>query len=109
MSTAKALAARLRELADFLDAHPELEKFPELFDADMAFGKHEFDDQAAQLDVFAETFGVKITHTVHGSNTRNPGARYSSVYTEVDGRHIFLQAYTEDYEKATGKTVEATS
>lgn len=109
MSTAKVLAARLRELADFLDAHPELEKFPELFDADMALGKHEFDDQAAQLDVFAETFGVKIEHTVHRPKDGKPGARYSSVGTTIDDRHIFLQAYTEDYEKATGKTVEATS
>ena len=105
MNVAKAMAAKLRELADFLDAHPEFEKFPELFDANPPFGKHEFDDQAAQLDVFAETFGVTIEHTVHGPNTRKPGARFSSVDAEIDGRYIFLQAYTEDYEKATGKTV----
>ena len=109
MSAAKALAAHLRNLADFLDAHPELEKFPELFQGYDNFGKHEFDEQAAQLDVFAEVFGVKIEHRVHGPNTRKPGARFSSVGTAIDGHHVFLQAYTEDYEKATGKTVEATS
>jgi len=105
MSAAKIMAAHLRAMADLLDAHPELEQFPELFQGYDNFGKHEFGDQAAQLDVFAEVFGATIEHRVHGPRASKPGARYSSVGTEIDGCHVFLQAYTEDYEKATGKTV----
>lgn len=99
-----SVAAKLRRLADFIDEHPVLEQFPELFETDY-FGRHYIGDETAQLDVFAEAFSVPISHTVHGPNTALPGSRYSTIWLEIDGLTFRPQAKTEDYEQATGKTV----
>jgi hypothetical protein len=103
-------ADKLRKFADFVDAHPVLEEIPELFGLDLnpervSYGKHFTGEEAALLDRFAQIHGVAVTHSVHGPTSENPGARYTSVKTEINGIEFRMQAYTEDYEKATGKTV----
>jgi hypothetical protein len=102
--TARTIADKLRALADFVEKHPALEQFPELFEAEY-FGRHYFGDDAAKLDVFADAFGTTIEHRVHGPSAKEPGARYSFIWAQIDGLEFRPQAYTEDYEKATGKTV----
>jgi hypothetical protein len=99
---APGLAVALRQLAAFVDAHPTLEQFPEIFGIDpVCFGHHWFGAAAAKLDTFAQEFGGEIKHTVHPN-----GTRYSHITFEVDGVEFQPQAYTEDYEKATGKTID---
>jgi hypothetical protein len=102
------ISEKLRKLADILDKNPALEQFPVLFGYSIRTGNfsyHRVGDEAADLDQFADAFGVEVTHVVH--TTENPGARYSGVETCIDGVLFHLQAHTEDYEQATGKTVPA--
>ncbi len=102
------IGEKLRKLADVLDKNPALEQFPALFGYNfraLDFGYHRVGAEAAELDQFADAFGVEVTHVVHGERAEEPGARYSGVETSIDGVQFRLQCRTEDYELATGKTV----
>lgn len=103
------VAETLRKLADIVDQNAELERFPQLFGS-YGFGRiyseHLVGDEAAQIDQFATAFSVDVIHRVHGEHAREPGARYSEVETSFDGVLFRFQARTEDYERATGKTVD---
>jgi hypothetical protein len=103
------IGEKLRKLADILDNNPALEQFPALFGYSIRtsnFAYHRVGDEAAELDQFAAAFGVEVTHRVHSETAEEPGARYSGVEASVDGVLFSLQCRTEDYEKATGKTVD---
>lgn len=98
-----SLAASFRMLADLLEEQPVLEQW---FRFSPGFAVHQFKDGAGRLDTFADMFGVTVQHQVHGANSGEPGARYSAVETAVGGINLRMQAHTEDYEKASGKTID---
>ncbi len=96
------ISRKLMKLAMFFDEHPEFDEFPELFDSLDYFCEHLSGDKAARLDDFASKFGVEVRHSVHGD-----GKRYSVVEVKVSSHEFRLQCRTEDYEAATGKTVDS--
>lgn len=94
----QSLADTFRALADVIDKHPELEgSFQHV-----GMLEHRFGDDAAALDVLADAFGIEVEH-----GEPNNGKRYSYVKARLGVTYLGLQAYTEDYEAATGKTVTA--
>lgn len=97
------ISRKLMKLACFFDEHPEFDEFPELFERRVApyFDRHVGINAAAQLDVFTQRFGVEIQHV------ETNGQRYVCVDATVDGHTFHLQCFTEDYEAATGKTVDS--
>jgi hypothetical protein len=106
--TTERISEKLRALADLVDEHPALLQFPALFGPRYTqhFGQHLLGGEAEQIDDFAETFGVEVNHFVLGEASQEPGARYTEVETQIDGVQFRFQCRTEDYETATGKTVD---
>lgn len=95
------LAESLRKLADLVDRHPEM---AEWLRYTHRLGSHLFGKDAAQLDRFAELFGVDIEHDQE-PNSQN-GKFYSEARMDIGRLNVGLQCMTADYEKATGKTIE---
>lgn len=93
----KELAAALRVLANMIDEHPEIAGWYEY----PAIDEHIVGATTAGLDRLAEIFEVAVRHLVHAN-----GGRFSSVATKLGPLEVRLQCMTEDYEKATGKTVD---
>lgn len=96
------LAASLRMLADLIDEHPEMEAW---FPYPRLSWHSQNAVEAAHLDELAEVFGVDVEH----GSLHEDGSRYTHATKCVGRVELNLQAHTAAYEKATGKTVEATS
>lgn len=89
-----SLADSFRMVADLIDKHPEMADwfpFPDL-------SWHAQD--AAHLDLLAAALDVDVYHR----DPHEDGTQYSHAEKKVGVCKVHLQAYTSDYEKATGKT-----
>lgn len=95
------LADSYRRIADLLDNHPQISDW---YTHPRALGNHVTGEETAWLDQFAELFNVPIEHD-QTPNSQN-GNFYSVVETCIEGIAVRLQCLSEDYEKATGKTIE---
>lgn len=95
------LADSYRRIADLLDKHPEIASW---YTHPRGLGNHVVGEQAAWLDQFAELFNVPIEHDQKPNS--ESGKFYSVVETRIGGLDVRLQCISEDYEKATGKTIE---
>ncbi|MGW4484295.1 hypothetical protein ACWEOE_10705 [Amycolatopsis sp. NPDC004368] len=96
----KELAAAFRVLANLIDEHPKIAgwfRHP-------YFGEHLTADEAADLDGFVEVFEAPMNYRDHAN-----GTRFMFAETTLGPLVLHLQCYTEDYEKATGKTVDNTA
>lgn len=90
-----SLAASLRHLAALVEANPFLE---DALSLDLRYlWAHQKDP--ALLDRFAEAFNVEVRRAVYHVVTE----------TQVGCIGVLLQCRTEEYEKATGKTVDNTA
>lgn len=94
----KALAAAVAQLADLIDAKPEIAVCFQYITT------HLVGEEARALDLFAEMVGGLPKHSVH-----HDGVRFTVLDTHIGPFEIKLQCHTEDYEKATGKTVDNTA
>jgi hypothetical protein len=86
----------LRDLADAIDKNARLTEWFSF----TSFGRHLAGAEAAQLDEFAEMFGVQVESRVHGPASIEPGAQYTTVTADLGPIELRLQAHTADYEKA---------